>query len=60
MFDKEALDVLWAEIEEKFKSGREWEQLMRDAHLGIARSDAGVDLGNIDKRVIEVINRHAK
>ena len=59
MFDKEGLDVLWAELQEKFKSGPEWEQIMRDAHLGIARSDAGVDLGNIDKRVIEVINRHA-
>jgi hypothetical protein len=59
MFNKEALDKFWDDLRGKYGSSSEWEQLLRDAHVGVARSDAGVDLGDIDKRVAEVIKSHA-
>ena len=59
-FDKEILDALWADLQNKYKKDPDWDRILKDAHLGIARSDAGVDLGNIDKRAIEVIERHRK
>ena len=32
--------------------------LVKDAHLGIARSDADVDIGDIDSRVAALIKKH--
>ena len=58
MFDKEMLDRLWADLKGKYGNDPDWEQILKDTHLGVARSDAGVDLGNIDKRAIEVIEGH--
>ena len=58
MFDKAALDALFAELKSKYGNEADWEQLLRDAHLGIARSDAGVDLGNIDSRAADLIKTH--
>ena len=55
MFDKPALDKLFDDLKGKYGNDPEWETIMRDAHLGIARSDAGVDLGSIDARVVAVI-----
>ena len=59
MFDKAALDTLFADLKKKYGSDPDWEQLLRDAHLGVARSDAGVDLGNIDPRAGDLIKSHA-
>ena len=58
MFDKAALDKLWADLSSKYGNEPDWEQITRDGHLGVARSDAGVDLGAIDKRVITAIEAH--
>ena len=58
MFDKPKLDALFADLRGKYQSEPDWEQILRDTHLGVARSDADVDLGNIDPRVIETINKH--
>ena len=58
MFNKEQLDVLLGELKSKYGNEPEWEQILKDAHLGIARSDADVDLGEIDSRVIEIIKSH--
>jgi hypothetical protein len=58
MFDKEMLDKLWADLRSKYGNEPDWEQILRDTHLGVARSDAGVDLGDIDKRVVEAIGMH--
>ena len=58
MFDKEMLDALWADLQGKYGNDADWEQILRDTHLGVARSDAGVDLGTIDSRVVEAIQRH--
>ena len=49
---------MFNELKDAYELEPEWEEIQRDAHLGIARSDGGVDLGNIDPRVIEVLNKH--
>ncbi len=58
MFNKETLDKFFGELKGKYGSEPDWEQILKDAHLGIARSDAEVDLGNIDSRAKEAIIRH--
>ncbi len=58
MFDKAALDALFDDLKSKYGNEADWEQLLRDAHLGVARSDAGVDLGGIDPRAAELIKAH--
>ena len=35
-----------------------WELLLRDVYLGMARADAGVGLGNLDPRVMKIIQSH--
>ena len=49
---------MFNELKDAYELEPEWEEIQRDAHLGIARSDGGVDLGNIDPRGIEVLNKH--
>lgn len=58
MFEKEMLDALFAELRAKYGNDPDWEQILKDTHLGVARSDADVDLGDIDQRVIEAVTRH--
>ena len=58
MFTREQLDSLFAELKQGFGTEPDWEQIVRDAHLGVARSDAGVDLGAIDPRVMAAIEKH--
>jgi hypothetical protein len=58
MFNKEQLDILLGELKSNYGNEPDWEQILKDAHLGIARSDAEVDLGKIDPRVIEIIKTH--
>ena len=58
MFSKEMLDKFFGELKGKYGSDPDWEHILKDAHLGIARSDAEVDLGNIDSRAKEAIIKH--
>lgn len=58
MFDKQALDNLFNELRDLYELEPEWEDIQRAAHLGIARSDAGVPLGEIDSRVVAVIDKY--
>ena len=50
MFKKSDLDVLYDELNSDWKGKAEYEQLLRDAHLGIAYSDSGRSLDDIDSR----------
>ena len=50
MFDKSSLDALFEELRDQYELEPEWEEIQRAAHLGVARSDAGVPLGDIDSR----------
>ena len=40
MFQKDTLDALFAELEDSYAQTSDYDQLLRDAHLGIALSDA--------------------
>lgn len=58
MFDKKSLDAMFAELRDSYELEPDWEEIQRDAHLGIARADGGVDLGGLDNRVLEALNKH--
>ena len=58
MFDKQSLDSLLEELRDEYELDPDWEEIQRDAHLGVARSDAGVPVGDIDSRVISLIDKH--
>ena len=58
MFDKTALEALLEELRDEYELESDWEEIQRSAHLGVARSDAGVELGDIDARVAPLIEKH--
>ena len=58
MFGREDIEKVFDHLKKEYGTLSDWEQFVRDAHLGIARSDAGAALGEIDKRVVEVIERY--
>ena len=58
MFNKETIDALMEDLRGKYGDDPDWDQVLRDTHLGVAWSDAGVELKDIDPRVIEAIERH--
>ncbi len=58
MFDRNSLDELFNELRNEYELEPDWEDLQRDAHLGVARSDAGMPLGVIDTRVAGLIEKH--
>ena len=59
MFDKDALDALFKELEDGYVQIPEYDLLLRDAHLGIALSDAGREFkGQVDQRVAVLIEKH--
>ncbi|MGQ4807286.1 hypothetical protein NKDENANG_00630 [Candidatus Entotheonellaceae bacterium PAL068K] len=58
MFEKAQIDALFADLENEWRDKPEFEQLSRDAHLGIALSDAGRPLNNIDSRIVSLIDKH--
>ncbi len=59
MFQKDTLDTLFAELEISYGQSAEYEQLLRETHLGIALSDAGRDFdGQVDQRISSLINKH--
>ena len=59
MFDKESLDALFDELRDQFELEPDWEDIQRAAHLGVARSDAGVPFGDIDARVLPAVQKYA-
>jgi hypothetical protein len=60
MFGKEEVESILNELKQEFGSDPNWEQLLRDVYVGIARADSGVALGSLDSRVIGLIERHQK
>ncbi len=59
MFAKDQLDALFGQVRAEFGGRPDYEQLIRDAHLGVALSDAGRPLdGTIDPRVVALILKH--
>ena len=59
MFEKTALDALFADLADRYAETSDYDQLLRDAHLGIALSDAGRDYeSEVDERVATLIEQH--
>ena len=58
MFDKTSLDNMFDELRDEYELEPDWEDIQRAAHLGVARSDAGVPLGDVDSRVVSYIAKH--
>ena len=58
MFDKSSLDSLFEELRDQFELEPDWEEIQRAAHLGVARLDGGIEAGDIDPRVSELIHKH--
>jgi hypothetical protein len=60
MFSKEQVDSILNQLTQEYHTDPSWEQLLRDVYLGMARADAGVALGNLDPRVIKIIQQHQR
>jgi hypothetical protein len=60
MFSKEDVDSILKQLQKEWGSDPQWEQLLRQAYLGMARADAGIALGPLDPRVIAIIEQHQK
>lgn len=69
MFSKDEVEAIIAELTTRYKKlsydeheprnpldlDIQWEKLLRHAYTGMARADAGVALGDLDPRVIAMI-----
>jgi hypothetical protein len=60
MFSPEEVESIVNQLRQEWGTDPDWEQLLRDVYLGMARADGGVALGNLDPRVITLIQRHQK
>src|ERR1700757_4179045 len=58
MLGKEEVEAILNQFRREGGSDPNWEQLLRDLYLGIARADGGVALGNLDPRVVSIIQQH--
>jgi hypothetical protein len=60
MFSNTEVESILNQLRQEWGTDPNWEQLLRDMYLGMARADAGVTLGSLDSRVIKVIQQHQK
>jgi len=60
MFSNAEVEAIVSQLRQEWGSDPNWEQLLRDAYLGMARADSGAALGNLDARVISIIQQHQK
>jgi hypothetical protein len=58
MFDKSSLDTLFDELRDNYELEPDWEEIQRAAHLGVARLDGGVEIGDLDARVAELVTKY--
>jgi len=58
MFSKAQVGAILTQLTQELHTDPQWEQLLRDVYVGMARADAGVPLGNLDPRVIAIIQQH--
>ena len=60
MFSNAEVESILNQLRQEWGTDPNWEQLLRDVYVGMARADAGVTLGNLDSRVIKIIQQHQK
>jgi hypothetical protein len=58
MFGKEEVESIVNQLRQEWGTDPNWEQLLRDVYLGMARADSGQALGNLDPRVITIIQQN--
>jgi hypothetical protein len=58
MFGKEEVESILNKLRQEWGTDPNWEQLLRDVYLGMARADSGQALGNLDPRVITIIQQN--
>jgi hypothetical protein len=58
MLGKDKVEAILSQLRQEWGADPNWEQLLRDTYLGIARADGGVALGNLDARVLKIIQQH--
>ena len=58
MFNKQSLDNLFDELRDEYELEPDWEEIQRDAHLAVARVDAGMPIGEVDSRIVAFVDRH--
>lgn len=58
MFDRQSLENLFDELRDEYELEPDWEDIQRDAHLAVARMDAGQPLGGVDTRVGPLVEKH--
>jgi hypothetical protein len=60
MLGKEEVESIVNQLKQEWGNDPNWEQLLRDVYLGIARADGRMPLGNLDPRVIGLIQQQQK
>jgi hypothetical protein len=60
MLGKTEIESIVGQLKQEWGKDSSWEQILRDAYLAIARTDAGVPIGDLDPRVCKVIQQHQK
>ena len=59
MFKKDQIDALIAELRSEWEGTADFEQIIRDAHLGIAHFDAGRPLeASLHPTAVALIEKH--
>lgn len=58
MFAKEQVEAILSQLTQQWHTDPNWEELLRNVYLGMARADAGVALGTLDPRVSTILQQH--
>ena len=61
MFNQQSLESLFEELRDEYELEPDWEDIQRDAHLGVAYADSGMldeRKSSLDTRVLPFIDRH--
>ena len=49
---------MFDELRDEYELEPDWEEIQRDAHLAVARVDAGAGIGDVDARVGPLVEKH--
>ena len=61
MFDRDSLDTMFIELRDEYELEPDWEDIQRDAHLGVAYADSGMlddRRSDLDDRVLSFIDKY--